>query len=256
MPDAIPPKVYGALCGAELLPDRATLCSSAAWLFVDIARESIASRGRFVVALTGGRTATIVHKQLTHSHRHEIDWGKTHLFWGDERCVPPGHPQSNYAEAFADLISEVKVPQDNVHRIEGEVRPPEEAARQYECVLGQFGLNRASAAGNRFDLVFLSVGADGHIASLFPGSPALGEASLDAVAVEAPPNAKPRERVTLTLPVINRARSVLVMASGAEKAPIVRKLAAGGQDSAHLPAALVKPSGELLWFLDKAAAAG
>lgn len=237
-------------------PDREALCRRVAAAFVEIADDAIAARGRFITALTGGRTARTLHRLLAHSYQDSSIWKRTYLFWGDERCVPPNHPQSNYAEAFTDLISEVKVPQGNVHRIEGEVRPPEEAARRYERVLRQFGLNRAAAADNRFDLVCLSVSADGHIASLFPGSSALREASLDAVAVEAPPNAEPRERVTMTLPVINGARCVLVMASGADKAPIVRKLAAGGQDAADLPAALVKPSGELRWFFDHAAVAG
>ena len=237
-------------------PDREALCRRVAAAFVEVADDAIAERGRVVVALTAGRTARTLHRILAHSYQDSPIWKKTHLFWGDERCVLPDHPQSNYAEAFTDLISEVKVPLDNVHRMEGEIRPPEEAARRYERVLGLFGLNRGSAAGNRFDLVFLSVGADGHIASLFPGSSARREASLDAVAVQAPLDAEPRERISLTLPVINRARCVLVMASGAEKAPIVRKLAAGGQDSADLPAALVKPSGELCWFFDQAALAG
>ena len=171
--------------------------------------------------------------------------------------VPPDHSDSNYGVAYADFVSKVGVPSDHVHRIRGEIESPDASALRYEVVLRDFGLTLpTSGEGNRFDLVLLSLGADGHVASLFPGAADPDEADRHVVPACAPTGMAVQHRVTLTIPVINAAHAVFVMASGEEKAPVVRRLAAGGQASADLPAVLVRPSGELRWFFDQAALAG
>ena len=116
-------------------PDREALCRRVAAAFVEIADAAIAERGRFVAALTGGRTARTLHRLLAHSYEDSSIWKKTHLFWGDERLVPPDHPDSNYGVAYADLVSKVGIPSDQVHRIRGEIESPDESALRYEVVL-------------------------------------------------------------------------------------------------------------------------
>lgn len=241
-----------------VLPDPEALAREAARRFVKLADEAIASRDRFSVALSGGSTPGVLYQLLAREpHRSQIAWAQVHLFWGDERCVPPGNvrpdewpPSSNYHLAHETLIAHVPIPPENIHRIQGELEP-ENAAREYENGLKAFFARIPNPKS--FDLVLLGLGSDGHTASLFPGSEALDETERLAVAVSADYEGRPAERVTLTLPAINAARQAWFLVSGATKAEIVRAVLE--KPGERLPAQQVDPtSGRLTWLLDAAAA--
>ncbi|HEV2146509.1 MAG TPA: 6-phosphogluconolactonase, partial [Longimicrobiaceae bacterium] len=177
----------------------------------------------------------------------EVPWEHVHLFWGDERCVPPGHPRSNFRMVRDALLAHVPLPAANAHRVRGEL-PRERAAGEYEREL------REAFGGGvpRFDLVHLGVGDDGHTASLFPFAPAL----LERERLAAPAVHEGEPRVTLTVPVLNAAARVEFLATGAGKAPVVRKVLRGALDPLRLPAQLVRPAaGDPVWILDEPAAA-
>ena len=219
----------------------ALACEAAAEFFRR-ADEAIRRRGRFLTALSGGDTPRASHAAIA-ERAGELDWRLVHLFWGDERCVPPEDPKSNYRMAAETLLSRVPIPAENVHRWKAE-REPEEAASLYEKEL-------VSAAGAPpvLDLVFLGVGLDGHTASLFPGSAVLAITDRSCAANFVPSLGS--WRLTLTYPALNAAREALFLVEGKEKREIVRKIEAGGD----YPAARVKAA-RTLWFMDKAAAAG
>ncbi len=232
--------------------DAAALAEAAADLFARLAAEAIAARGRFNVALSGGSTPRVLHARLSApdaKRAARLDWTRVHVFWGDERCVPPDHPDSNYRMARETLLDRVPLPAANVHRIHGEL-PPERAAAEYERALrAYFG----DGSLPRFDLILLGLGEDGHTASLFPGSAALGEAARWAVAVpHSDPPPPPLPRVSLTLPVLNAAAQVVFLVSGAGKAQRLAQVLRRPGES--LPAGRVHPTGGLLWLVDAAAA--
>jgi 6-phosphogluconolactonase len=222
------------------------------------AARALAERGRFVVVLAGGATPRGVYRRLARRSWDELDWEAIHLFWGDERCVPPRHPESNYGMAAGSLLEHVSLPPGNLHRIRGE-ESAEQAASRYDAELAAFfGASTPVALGTcpAFDLVLLGLGADGHTASLFPGSPALNARSW-ATAARAPDGAAVAERVTLTLPAINTARECVFLATGAVKAETVRRVLGNGTadiERANLPAARVRARCATRWFLDAAAA--
>jgi 6-phosphogluconolactonase len=220
--------------------DPASLARGAAEEFLVRGREAIASRGRFLAALAGGSTPRAAHAEIAR-RRDEIDWATVHLFWGDERCVPPGDPQSNYRMARETLLSRVPLSEANVHRWPTEL-PPADAAARYEEVLTSI-----AGAPPILDLVFLGLGADGHTASLFPGSAALSIADRSCAANFAP--ALGEWRLTMTFPALNAAREALFLVEGESKREIVRKIEAGED----LPAARVRAA-RTLWFLDRSAA--
>jgi 6-phosphogluconolactonase len=181
-------------------------------------------------------------------YQTQISWEAVHTFWGDERCVPPEDPGSNYRLAHEALLAHVPIPPENVHRIQGELEPTA-AARAYERELQDFFCGPKT----RFDLVLLGLGSDGHTASLFLGSDALNEIERLAVAAEAIYQDRPAHRVTLTLPTINSARQVLFLVTDSGKAEIVRAVLEGS--AGHLPAQRVQPTaGQLTWLLDGDAA--
>jgi len=225
---------------------------AAAQRFAALASNAIAERGRFTVALAGGSTprpfyALLAGEPGSHVQAvvEEIDWAHVQVFWGDERCVPPSHPDSNYRMARRALLDRVPIPPENVHRMRGEL-PPEEGAAAY-----RWELQQALGADGRLDVVFLGLGTDGHTASLFPGSTALHERQRSVVAVYVEKLAS--WRLTLTLPVINAARHVIFLVAGQNKADPLARVRAG----APLPAARVQPSrGQLTWLVDRDAAAG
>ncbi len=226
------------------------LADLAARLFVQAAAESIAEHGRFMVALAGGSTPRGLHARLAADPlRARVAWRETWVFFGDERCVPPTDRDSNYLMANETLLAHVPVPPGQVFRIRGEAPDAALAAAEYE--------GRLCAAFERapvcFDLILLGMGLDGHVASLFPGSPALDEKDRLAIAVDVRAAVVPR-RITLTLPVLNAARRVLFLVAGAEK---TRSTAdALGNPASALPAARVRPpEGAVTWLLDRAAAA-
>jgi 6-phosphogluconolactonase len=224
-----------------IVPDADHMARTAAERFTALATKAMERRGRFVVALSGGSTPRPLYAQLAREpFATQIDWTSVHVFWGDERCVPPYHTDSNYRMARKALLDHVAIPSANIHRIKGEL-PPEEAAAAYQDVLRAFG---------RFDLILLGMGADGHTASLFPGTTAIEHREHAAVAVHV--TRLDAWRVTLTLPTINRARHVLFLVSGGSKAEALGRVHAG----ATLPAGRVQPTdGDLTWIVDQNAAA-
>jgi 6-phosphogluconolactonase len=222
--------------------DPGALVDDVAQFVTRLARESTDARGRFRIALAGGSTPKILYQRLaTPEVRERIDWRMVEVFFGDERCVPADHPDSNYHMAARALLERVEALR--VHRIRGEIEP-ETAAREYE----------ARIAREPLDLVLLGMGEDGHIASLFPGSPALDE--LERWVVPAIGPKPPPERITLTLPAIHAARAAAFLVTGAAKAEMVARVMREVADgSAELPAARARPTrGELHWFVDEAAA--
>lgn len=220
------------------------LTRAAADGFLAAAAAAIAARGRFSVALAGGSTPRALYALLA---AENLDWQAIHFFWGDERCLPPDHPESNYRMAAESLLTKIPLPPENIHRIMGELSP-QLAAEKYQRNLRVFW-----GGAPRFDLVLLGMGEDGHTASLFPGSPALAETLRWVTALEhAAPPPPLVSRVTLTLGAINAARQVIFLVSGAGKAKRLAEIWRGGS---QLPAGRVQPlDGDLLWLVDQSAA--
>jgi 6-phosphogluconolactonase len=232
--------------------DVAALAEDAAARVQAAARAAVAARGRFVVALSGGGTPRALHARLVALGPDALPWRHTHVVFGDERCVPPGDPASNYGMARDTLLAHVPVPAEQVLRMEGE-RPPVDAARRYEARLR--ALAGPDDAAPFLDVLLLGMGTDGHTASLFPGAATLDERTRWVVPAEAPPGVTPRERLTLTLPALALARTVLVLAAGAEKrAALARAEAAPADAPDALPVARVRGRDATLWLLDAAAA--
>lgn len=228
-----------------VVADPRSLAEVAAARVTALATRAVAQRGRFVWALAGGSTPKSTYELLAERQPHESpDWAKVEFFFGDERCVPPDQVESNYRMARETLLDHLDICSRRVHRIRGELAPPEAAAsyeKELERTLGEEG---------RFDLVTLGLGADGHTASLFPGTSAVQENERQVVAVYV--EKLDSWRVTLTLPVINRARHVLFLVSGPEKAQALARVRAGET----LPAGMVRPeAGTLTWLADQEAAA-
>jgi 6-phosphogluconolactonase len=238
----------------RVLPDPASLAAAAADLFVASACEATRSRGRFAVALSGGATPAGMYRALAARARAadgELpEWDRVHVFWSDERAVPPDDAASNYGLAARLLLSAVRLPGANVHRIAGERPDLERAALAYEEEIRRF-LATPPGEVPSFDLVFLGLGTDGHTASLFPGSPELAEKRRLVTATAA--NAAGVRRITFTLPMINRAARVAFLVSGPGKRNAMRALLDSAATGEPLPAALVRPRGELILMADAAA---
>lgn len=238
----------------ETVDNIETLAHVAARRFYDAAERAIADpeRGRFLVALSGGNTPRVFHQQLVQHYRDLIPWERVQFFWSDERCVPPDHPDSNYRMAVETLLSQIKVPAENIHRMPGERADYDAAAANYEAELRQvFGLPPDVLL--RFDLILLGMGSDGHTASLFPGSAALHEQQKLVAANFAPKlNA---HRLTFTYPLINAARQIMFLVAGQDKAEPLRDVLSGQVSIEERPAVGVRPTdGETLWLVDRAAA--
>ena len=233
--------------------DLSQWATAAATLTLEIRRQAVEERKRFSLALSGGRTPGELYHRLATVTR-QLEWANTDFFFSDERCVPPDHPDSNFHLADQALFRPLNIPQKHIHRMRGELRDTEAAAREYEELLHTV-TNVAQGEWPRLDLVLLGVGNDGHTASLFPGTDALHEDRRWVTVGHAPSG--PPTRLTLTLGVINQATVVLFLASGESKAGVVKTILEPEQESdRQLPAALVKPErGRLIWMLDRAAAA-
>jgi 6-phosphogluconolactonase len=214
-----------------------------------LTERALAGSGRFAISLSGGSTPKTLYSLLAAPpFRDRFPWDRTHLFFGDERFVPPDHPDSNYRMAREAMISRVPIPPAQVHPWETS-GDPEQSARHYADTLQRFyGAATLDPVRPLFDVMFLGLGEDGHTASLFPGVAALSERTAWTAAVI---GAKPEPRLTLTYPVLNSARVVAFLVAGAGKREILARALAG--DPA-LPATGVRPSGELVWFTDQAAA--
>lgn len=238
-------------------PNLADLSLAAAEYIAELAETAVNERGIFSLVLSGGSTPRLLYEYLAREEFvQRMDWQHTHVFWGDERCLSPDHPDSNFALAFETLISKAPLPLENVHRVSTEEELPKTAAKEYERTLREFfqdaAPGKSSLAFPSFDLILLGLGQDGHTASLFPGEPALEEKTRWVVAVAGTSASPPVERITLTLPVINQARHVLFLASGSEKRDVFQKIFKSPESAAQLyPAAKVQPAGTLLWFVDE-----
>ncbi len=234
----------------KVVADAEELSRAAVEEIARCARESIAARARFTLVLSGGNTPRAIYSRLAAEKKDSLAWGKTFIFFGDERHVAPDHPDSNYRMAKESLLSKVPIPPENVHRIQAEL-DAEEAARKYEQELSLFfGLQPGALP--RFDLVLLGMGDDGHTASLFPGTRGLAELSHTVIANDGPK--LNTQRITLTYPVLNNAAEIMVMVSGAGKAEILAQVLRSG-DSTQFPVLGVHPKpGRLLWLADEGAA--
>jgi 6-phosphogluconolactonase len=234
----------------EVFDDAAALLDAAADAVAAVAAESIAARGRMTIALSGGSTPRGLYQRLAGAWRDRIDWTRVHVFWGDERCVPPTHADSNYRLARESLLDHVPVPATQIHRMPGDVEPVA-AARQYAATLEATLGDATAGLRGVLDLVLLGLGADGHTASLFPGSAAVDETERTVVAT--PPAEGRGWRLTLTLPVLNAARSTLWLVTGDSKAPALAAVLENLPAPVPLPAQRVTGH-DVRWLVDRAAA--
>jgi 6-phosphogluconolactonase len=228
------------------------LARTAALRFINEGQAAIQSQGRFVVCLGGGETPRRVYEIISTNCSGLLDWTNVHVFFGDERCVPPEHPDSNYLMAYTALISKVPIPSRNVHRMAGE-KGAAAGALDYERELKGFFANQNLP---RFDFVYLGLGQDGHTASLFPRSSVLNETSR-WIGTSKPVGNFP-DRITLTFPVFNNAAHIMFLVTGREKANILEWVLKGSDRGPlpPFPAKLIRPTnGSVEWFVDRFAAA-
>jgi 6-phosphogluconolactonase len=230
-------------------PDPGGVARATAERFVMAARRGIGLTGRARVALSGGKTPRDAYALLASRElRRQVDWARVEVFFSDERAVPPEHAESNFRMAWETLLARVPIPRERVHRMEAERADLDAAAAEYEALLRR-ACEAPAPEIPRLDLVLLGMGADGHTASLLPGSPALEESRRLVVPAVAPDGTR---RLTFTLPLLNGADEVVFLAHGPEKAPALRRLLA---NDASLPASRVRPAhGHLVWIVDSALA--
>lgn len=236
----------------KIFDDADKVAQAAAARFIELGQAAIAERGRFAVALSGGSTPKRVYELLaSESYKKQLDWSKVHIFFGDERCVPPDDDASNYRMANEALLARVDLPSKNIHRMNG-VGDAVANSRLYEDEMRTFFND---AAWPRFDLILLGMGDDGHTASLFPGTEVLNEQEAWAAGIWV--EKLGAYRITLTMPAINHAAHIIFMVTGENKAARLAEVLKGEHDAAmRLPAQMIKPlDGSLRWFVDRAASA-
>jgi 6-phosphogluconolactonase len=230
-----------------VLPSTDAVVSATADRFIAAARDAIDERGTFRVALSGGGTPKQVYPLLV-ERGDEVDWSRVEFFWGDERSVPPDHPESNFGVAYGMLISQLPgVRPDRIHRMQAEASDLDAAALSYESEL-RLAFEARAEEPPRFDLIWLGMGPDGHTASLFPGSAGLEQERRWVIGNWAP--SQESWRMTLTFPVLNAGRIVIFVVTGADKADPLRAIRAGASD---LPAARVAGD-QVEWIVDAPAA--
>jgi 6-phosphogluconolactonase len=235
-----------------IYPDTNTLSHEAAQFIVRLANEAIVTRGRFTIALSGGSTPKVLYSLLgDEPYRSQIDWVQVDIFWSDERCVPPDSEESNYYLAQQVLLNKIPIPAGQVHRMPADQPDRDAASQAYtEEMQRTFGTNGIP----NFDLIQLGMGPEGHTASLFPHQPSLHEQQRLVMPVSVPK--PPPLRLTFTPPLLNAARQVLFLVTGAEKADAVQAVLEGEYNPDEYPAQIVRPdNGEVVWMLDNAAAA-
>lgn len=232
-----------------MFEDAASLTAAAAEEVARAAERSITERGRLAWALSGGSTPRALYRRLADEFKTQVDWSRVHFFWGDERHVPPDHPESNYRMAREAMLDALAPPPANVHRIRAEEPDAAVAAALYEAELRAFF---ALSAGEwpRFDQVLLGLGKDGHTASLFPGGEAVRE--RERLVVASCVEAQNTFRITLTPPVINHAARAVFLVSGDDKAEALRAVLEGAREPERYPAQVVE--GNVLWMVDRSAA--
>ena len=233
----------------EVYPNISILSQAAADALVKLAKKAVNEQGRFSVALSGGSTPKPLYQALAATKRQgNLSWEKFHLFWGDERCVPPDDPDSNYHMTRESLLQHISIPQENVHRVPAEM-DPRMAAFSYEETLREFFTGPLP----QFDLVLLGMGEDGHTASLFPHSAGLNEEHRWFIANYAPE--RKTWRLTLSINAINAARNIMVLVAGGSKAGMLSEVLEGKFTPFGKPIQFIAPSdGRMVWFLDQAAA--
>lgn len=254
------PKESAARSVIDVVLNAAALADAAAERFVVAAAHAIDARGEFVVALSGGSTPRSMYELLAREPLAlRVNWSRVHVVWGDERCVPPEHADSNYRMAREALLDHVPISATNVHRIHGE-DDPVVAAASYETTLRALFKTpngppaSASASGTNIDLALLGLGDNGHTASIFPESAAIDEQSRWVMAEYVP--AVSMWRVTLTAPILNAAAELLFLVAGGEKAAVLQRVLEGPHRPRELPAQLIAPThGPIHWLVDAAAAA-
>src|SRR5258706_1519120 len=235
----------------RVFPDSAAVAKAAAEIIVSTA-STVASAGRnFSLVLSGGSTPKLLYQMLAaEPYRSRIDWPKVEIFFGDERAVPPDHPDSNFKMANEALLSRVPLKPEHVHRMRGEIDPNQAAIEYGKMLKAKFGEGGA-------DITLLGMGDDGHTASLFPYTPAIGETHHRCVAHYVAKSTTGQSwRITLTAPFFNRSAQVLLLVTGASKAPRVAEIMYGPNYPQRLPIQVIQPtSGQLIWMLDQPAAA-
>lgn len=234
-----------------VFPDKDTLSRYAAEQIIIAAQQAIARHGQFHLALSGGGTPQPVYEQLALSPaKEQIPWDKTFVFWADERCVPPDDPGSNYRLAQESFLEVVDLPVDHIIRVKGEL-DPQAAAADYVAQLARFGSPQRPWPA--LDVAVMGMGADGHTASLFPGSPL--EIFAPAVAVTADYDGRPANRVTLTPQVFNDAHLLIFLVTGSNKAKTLQAVLEGPAQPLQLPSQRIQPkTGTILWLIDEPAA--
>lgn len=238
----------------RVFPNNETLFHAAAEEFARLAEKSVKDTGAFFVALSGGSTPRGLYALLadpSEPYHARVPWDRVHVFWSDERWVPLDHADSNYRMAFDTLLSRAPIPADRIHPMPVGNPTPAETAEEYELTLSATFQTRPDE-WPRFDLILLGMGADGHTASLFPGSSLLEERERKVGACHIPK--LDADRMSMTFPLINSARRILLLATGAEKAEAVRSAIEGAAEEPGLPVQSIAPvQGRASWFLDEAA---
>jgi len=237
----------------RILPDGAAIAKRAAQEFIQAAANAVRAKGTFNVSLAGGSTPKALYGLLATDpvYRSQVPWDKTHLFFGDERHVGPGHPDSNFRMATEAMISRVPLTKEQVVRIKGEYQDTEEAAREYEQAL-QSHFKLKTGEYPHFDLLFAGMGNEGHTLSLFPGTKALH--ANGRIVVRNWVGKLYTERITLTALAASNSAQIIFMVTGADKAPALKAVLEGPYEPEQLPAQLLQPTnGKLLWLVDTAA---
>ena len=241
------------MAAIEIYKDAISLATNAARHFISIGQQAIINRGRFSVTLAGGSTPRGLYTLLaSETYKHQLDWDKVYVFWGDERLVPAESPESNFNLAKQTLLDHVPIPQQNIFRIQGELEP-ELASEIYSDVIKEFFQSNSEGSIPQFDMILLGLGEDGHTASLFPHTKALDEKTL----LVAHNHVLKLDvwRITFTYRLINSAANILFLVSGESKAKTLRMVIEESHQPDRLPAQGIDPiNGKLTWLVDKAAA--
>lgn len=234
----------------SVFPDSQSLAAAAAEHIIRIGNEALDERGRFSLSLSGGSTPVALYDLLAQpGYRDRMPWNKTHLFWGDERHVPPGDPESNYRMVKETLLDQVEIPEENIFRVPAEMEVRLAAFAYEETLRAYFN----DAKWPRFDLVLLGMGEDGHTASLFPNSPGLNEEHRWFIANQ--PAGTNSWRLTLSKGAINAARNILVLVEGQNKAGMLEQVLTGPYDPYQKPIQFISPAeGYMIWMVDENAA--
>jgi 6-phosphogluconolactonase len=229
----------------RVLPDAVALAHDATQEVLRAAAEAVEARGQCCIALSGGHTPEQMYRLWSTEYRGQLPWKHLHFFLGDERYVAHDDPLSNYSMIRESLLDHIPIPVANVHPIPTDSLHPEDAATEYEATLREY----LPGEGPALDILLLGTGNEGHTASLFPGSAALGESRRWVVSPVVPP--APHQRITMTLQLLNRSANAFFLLSGGDKREILHKMRTDPDAAQHFPAAMIHPLGQLIWFLDR-----